>query len=87
MSKRLCGLFIAVFLFNISEVLGQGETAVPFLMIPNSVEGNGMGGIAASLVSDDAISTISNPAQLGIFSMDNFFNASTYTQRRHGCRA
>lgn len=81
MSKRLCGLFIAVFLFNISEVLGQGETAVPFLMIPNSVEGNGMGGIAASLVSDDAISTISNPAQLGIFSMDNFFNASTYTPK------
>ena len=87
MSKRLCGLFIAVFLFNISEVLGQGETAVPFLMIPNSVEGNGMGGIAASLVSDDAISTISNPDNSEFSAWIIFSMPAPTPQRRHGCRA
>ena len=74
-------LLMGVLLLSGSEAFSQGETAVPFLLIPTSVEGNGMGGIAASLISDDAISTISNPAQLGIFSLDNVFSASTYSPK------
>jgi len=41
----------------------QGESAVPFLLITSSPEGNGMGGISSSVVSDNAIAPISNPAQ------------------------
>jgi hypothetical protein len=72
---------LAFVLLNTAKSHAQVETAVPFLIIPNSPEGNGMGGIAASLISDNAISTISNPAQLGIFSLNDFFNASTYTPK------
>ncbi|MFZ1081213.1 MAG: hypothetical protein WAO19_04735 [Candidatus Kryptoniota bacterium] len=79
MSRKLHILLIVFIFFN--TVKSYGQSAVPFLMIPTSAEGNGMGGIAASLISDDAISTISNPAQLGIFSLDNIFNASTYTPK------
>ncbi len=59
----------------------QVQTAVPFLTLTISVEGNGMGGISASLISGDAISAISNPAQLGLFGQDNLFSASTYTPK------
>lgn len=81
MGHRLQVISLALTLLSTTKSFGQGETAVPFLMIPNSVEGNGMGGIAASLISDDAISTISNPAQLGIFSLYNAFSASTYSPK------
>lgn len=81
MSHRLQVILLAFILLSATKSFGQGETAVPFLMIPTSVEGNGMGGIAASLISDDAISTISNPAQVGIFSLDNVFNAATYSPK------
>ncbi len=81
MSRRLRVIFLAFILLSTSNIFGQGETAVPFLMIPNSPEGNGMGGIAASLVTDDAISTVSNPAQLGFFGFDNIFSASTYSPK------
>ncbi len=67
-------------LFLSAECLAQ-NTAVPFLTIPSSVEGNGMGGIGASLVTEDAISNISNPAQLGIFSLSNSFSASSYAPK------
>lgn len=76
MSHKLHIFILASVVFYTANSYGQ--TGVPFLMIPTSAEGNGMGGIGASLISDDAISTISNPAQLGIFSLDNLFNASTY---------
>lgn len=72
--------FLLSFLIG-SECYGQGETAVSFLMIPSSVEGNGMGGIAASIVTDDAISNISNPAQAGMFSLGNSLSVSTYSPR------
>ncbi len=58
-----------------------GTTAVPGLTIPTSPWGNGMGGATASLPSLDAASTIANPGQLGLFSLDNLFSASTYTPK------
>ncbi len=74
-------VIVACVVCLIGRSYGQETTAVPFLLIPNSVEGNGMGGIAASLPSDDAISTFSNPAQLGLFSIDHYLSLSTYSPR------
>ncbi len=59
----------------------QGETAVPFMRITTSPEGNGMGGISASQPTNDAFAPIANPGQLGLFSLTKFFNASTYAPR------
>lgn len=81
MGHSLWIILLAFAILGTAESYGQVETGVPFLMIPISAEGNGMGGIGASLISDDAISTISNPAQLGIFSLDNLFNAGTYSPK------
>ncbi len=76
------GLTISVVMLLTSTVsYGQFETAVPFLMIPTSVQGNGMGGVAASLTTDDAISNLSNPAQLGIFGLTNSLSLSTYSPK------
>ncbi len=59
----------------------QGETAVPFVRITTSPEGNGMGGMSASQPTTDAFAPLANPGQLGLFSLTNLFNASTYTPR------
>jgi hypothetical protein len=61
--------------------LAQGETAVPFLLIPSSAEGNGMGGISASVSTDNAMSVIANPGELGLLSMKNLLTAGTYTEK------
>ena len=58
-----------------------GSTAVPFLLIPPAPEGLGIGGGSASLPTTDAIATVVNPGQLGLFSLTNLFNASTYAPR------
>jgi len=58
-----------------------GSTAVPFLLISSSPEGNGMGGATASTPTDDALATISNPGQLGLFSLNNGFNAEKYSPK------
>jgi hypothetical protein len=57
------------------------STAVPGLTITTSTQGNGMGGISATLPSSDASGTIANPGQLGLFSLDNVFSASTYSPK------
>jgi len=59
----------------------QGETAVPFLLITSSVEGNGMGGISAAIPTDNAMSVIANPGQLGLLSLKNFLAAGIYTEK------
>jgi len=40
-----------------------------------------MGGTSASQPTRDALAPISNPGQLGYFTLDNIFSASTYTPR------
>jgi hypothetical protein len=59
----------------------QGETAVPFMRITTSPEGNGMGGISASQPTTDAFAPLANPGQPGVFSLTNLFNAGTYAPR------
>lgn len=48
------------------------------MVVPVSAEANGMGDIGASIPSSDAMATIANPAQLGMFSLSGIFNASSY---------
>ncbi len=62
-------------------IYAQGETAVPFLLITSSSEGNGMGGISASVLSDNAMAMTANPGQLGIQSLDSYFRTSFYTPK------
>jgi hypothetical protein len=62
-------------------VTAQYQTAVSFLTVSSSPLGNGMGGVAATVPSSEASSVIANPGQLGLFSLDNLFSASTYTPR------
>lgn len=76
--KILLGSFL---LTNALPAFGQGESAVPFLLITPSVDGNGMGGMGVSLGSDNATSPIMNPAQLGLFSLHSSFAASVYTPK------
>ncbi len=63
--------------------LSQGESAVPFLLISPSPETNGMAGAGATLPTTDAIATFSNPGQLGIFSLSDNINATTYAPQTH----
>ena len=71
----LLGLMVLVAL---ERCHGQGETAVPFLLIPASPEGNGMGGIAGTTVSGNPLAVLSNPGELGITSLDHYFVGGLY---------
>lgn len=71
--------FVFSFLF---ATYSLGVAQAPEVMdIPTSAEANGMGSIAASLPSNDAIATIANPAQLGMFSLAGILNAGTYVAK------
>ena len=59
----------------------EALTAVPFLLVPPAPEGLGMGRGSVSLPTTDAIATVVNPGQLGLFSLTNLFNAGTYVPR------
>lgn len=73
--------FVGVSLIYCMTALCQGESAVPFLLIGSSPEGNGMGGSSATTPTTDALATISNPGQLGLFSLRDEFNAGTFAPR------
>lgn len=74
----LIGLLLVFFPFSAHA---QGESAVPFLLITPSIDGNGMGGIGTSVGSDNATAPMQNPGQLGLFSLHGFLNAAFYTPR------
>jgi hypothetical protein len=58
-----------------------GTTVITGLTVTTSPRANGMGGTAATLPSLDPAATIANPGQLGLFSLDNLFSASTFTPK------
>jgi hypothetical protein len=72
---------ISLLLFCPAVADAQGESAVPFLLISSSPEANGMGGSAGTQPTRDALATISNPGQLGLFTLSNMFGAGTYAPR------
>jgi hypothetical protein len=71
-------LALGVFFTTPEQSNGQGETAVPFLLIPASPEGNGMGGIVGSTISENPMATVANPGQLGMISLDHYFIGGFY---------
>jgi hypothetical protein len=71
-------LIAALLLSAASSAPGQGESAVPFLLLPVSPETNGMGGISSAFISAHPLAPTGNPAQLGLFSMANFANAGIF---------
>jgi hypothetical protein len=74
-------LFVAM-LFSIpSSGIAQGESAVPFLLISPDPGANGWGGVSTAVASDNPMATIVNPGQLGLFSLNNYFSASTYAPK------
>jgi hypothetical protein len=80
--KRLsCVSALITSALSIHLAFGQGETAVPFLLIPANPAANGFGGISTSVVSSNPMATIANPAQVGIFSLTQYFSASTYVPK------
>ncbi len=62
----------------ITPASAQGEAAVPFLLITSSPEANGMAGINASRISNDALAVLSNPAQIGFQGFTTFVNSGFY---------
>ena len=69
---RTIVLFIATVTFATTV---QSEAQVS-LYPQVSAETNGMGGAGVSFVSDNALATIANPAELGLFSLDGVLSAS-----------
>ncbi len=74
-------LLVTCLLVNISltgTASSQSFNPAPVMTTPVSAEANGTGGISASIISENALASAANPAQLGIFSLANYFNASTF---------
>lgn len=71
----LLGLMVLV---AMERCRGQGETAVPFLLIPASPEGNGMGGIAGTTAAGDPMAVLANPGQVGLASLSHCFLGGLY---------
>ena len=82
MGKAIVTIFVvAAAHFSPAPTWAQGETAVPFMRITTSPEGNGMGGIRASQPTTDAFAPLANPGQLGLFTLTNLFTAGVYAPR------
>jgi hypothetical protein len=67
--------------FSITVLSQPGSSAVPFLMIPTSVEANGMGGISTVANASSPSSMLFNPAQLGMHSQSSFFSTELNTSK------
>ncbi|MGA2625330.1 MAG: hypothetical protein ABSF91_15865 [Bacteroidota bacterium] len=57
-----------------TDCSAQGESAVPFLLISPSAEASGMGETSVALVTDDPLGPMTNPAHLGMLSLENHFS-------------
>jgi hypothetical protein len=57
------------------------RVATPALTFSSSPRGNGMGGVEATLPSQDAGATIANPGQLGLFSLNDLVSAAIYAPK------
>ena len=78
------GLLLSLLVFGAAAVSclhAQGESAVPFILITSSVDGNGMAGISATVPSEVATAPIANPGQLGLFSLRNLFSGTLYPSK------
>ncbi|MBI4547864.1 MAG: hypothetical protein HY707_07790 [Ignavibacteriae bacterium] len=71
-------LLCLIVLIAPDRCLAQGETGLPFLLIPSSPEGSGMGNIIGSMISDNPMATLANPGQLGVLGLDHYFTGGFY---------
>lgn len=78
MMKDLLISCLTMLTLGFTTAYGQQFNSAPVMTTPISAEANGMGGASASVLSDNALATVANPAQLGLFCLDNRFNASTF---------
>jgi hypothetical protein len=78
--RYITGILTILLVFS-PPSYGQGETAVPFLLITSSPEGNGMGGISGSVPTNSALALLANPGQLGFLTLDNYFAGAAYTRK------
>ena len=76
--KTLKYFFICISLALCLTVRSQAQIA-PFLLLTSSPEGNGMGGISGSVQTDNALSTLANPGQLGLLTLDHYLVAGAST--------
>jgi hypothetical protein len=79
--RPIAVLAVAAIIAMHGTCFSQGESAVPFLLIQPDPAANGWGGVSTAVATDDPIATIVNPAQLGLFSQNAYFAASTYTPK------
>src|SRR5260221_11101090 len=79
MKSTLAILLLGLLFSPVSQrCCAQGEAALRYLLIPPSPQGDGMGGIIGSTISDDPLATLANPGQLGVASLDHYFSASYF---------
>ncbi len=64
-------IFVLICVLFSSFSLAQGESAIPFLIMPTNAEMNGMGNASVAHITNNPAALISNPAQLGIQCLDN----------------
>ncbi len=64
-----CVLFIQQFLCSLT--FSQGQAAIPFLMMPTNSEMNSMGYASVAHITDNPAALTTNPAHLGLQSLDN----------------
>lgn len=73
--KKCTFIFVIIFyFFQPVKVYGQGEAAVPFLLITTHAEASAMGTASVALVTNDPLAIILNPAHLGMQSLNNYFS-------------
>ena len=80
MKTKFFPLIITILLLHAWDHVQAQSTALPFLEISTSPETNGMGGIGTPYPSVDALAVISNPGQLGLFSLHNNFSAGSFVR-------
>jgi hypothetical protein len=76
--RQLIFSFLLIPTISFAQVI---TTAVPFLLIGPSPEGNGMAGILSSVITSDPFAMMANPGQLGFQSLTEHFGGATYVNK------
>lgn len=79
-TKIILAFVIISFIFS-SRIFSQGESAIPFLVLPLSPSQMAMGATGTALPNDDPFGFLYNPAQLGNSSRTNNFSFAFYPSK------
>ena len=71
-------IFLCILFPGAQAAFSQGETAVPFLLIPSSPAANGMSSAMSSTNSDDPWAGLANPGHLGLMSLTTLATTGIY---------